>query len=92
VALAGRFDQSDIGLRHLRRILITRSRVEGFLLFDYAERYEEARTQLAAWAQRGKLRHREDILDGIEEMPRAFLRLLRSENFGKQLVRLAGAG
>jgi NADPH-dependent curcumin reductase CurA len=92
VALADRFDQPDIGLRHLRRILITRARVQGFLLFDYAERYEEARAQLAAWAREGRLRHREDILDGIEQMPRAFLRLLRSENFGKQLVRLVGSG
>jgi NADPH-dependent curcumin reductase CurA len=91
VALADRFDQPDIGLRHLRRILITRARVQGFLLFDYAERYEEARAQLAAWAREGRLRHREDILDGIEQMPRAFLRLLRSENFGKQLVRLSDA-
>jgi NADPH-dependent curcumin reductase CurA len=92
VALAGRFDQPDVGLRHLRRILITRSRVQGFLLFDHAERYEEARAQLAVWTRDGRLRHREDILDGIEQMPHAFLRLLRSENFGKQLVRLPAAG
>ncbi len=88
VALADRFDQPDIGPRHLRQILITRARIEGFLLFDFADRYDEGRRQLADWAKAGRLRHREDILDGIEQMPRAFLRLLRSENFGKQLVRL----
>ena len=53
-----------------------------------ADRYEEARRRLAEWAREGRIKHREDILDGIEQMPRAFLRLLRSENFGKQLVRV----
>ena len=92
VALAERFEQPDIGLRHLRQILVTRARVEGFLLFDFAARYEEGRRQLAAWAKAGRLRHREDVLDGIEQMPQAFLRLLRSANFGKQLVRLDDPG
>lgn len=90
VALADRFDQPDMGLRHLRRILVTRATVQGFLLFDYKPRYAEGRSQLAAWAREGRIRHREDVLDGIEQMPHAFLRLLTSQNFGKQLVRLDG--
>jgi NADPH-dependent curcumin reductase CurA len=89
VALADRLGKPDVGPRFLRQILVARARVEGFLLFDYADRYEEGRRRLAAWAREGRIRHREDMLDGIERMPRAFLRLLRSENFGKQLVRLA---
>jgi NADPH-dependent curcumin reductase CurA len=92
VALADRFEQPDIGPRHLRQILITRARIEGFLLFDFADRYEEGRQALAAWAKAVQLRHREDILDGIERMPDAFLRLLRGANFGKQLVRLGQPG
>jgi NADPH-dependent curcumin reductase CurA len=63
--------------------------VRGFLVLDYADRFEVARHRLAEWARSGRLRHREDILDGIEQMPRAFLRLLTGENFGKQLVRVA---
>jgi NADPH-dependent curcumin reductase CurA len=89
VALAERFGQPDIGPRFLRQILVARARVEGFLLFDYAHRHEEGLARLAAWSREGRLRHREDILDGLERMPEAFLRLLRSENFGKQLVRVA---
>ncbi len=89
VALADRIGNPDIGPRFLRQILVARARVEGFLLFDYADRYEEGRRRLAQWAREGRLRHREDVLEGIERMPQAFLRLLRSENFGKQLVRLA---
>lgn len=89
VALADRFDEPDIGPRFLRQIMIARATVHGFLLLDWAHRYDEARRRLAAWAKAGRLRHREDVLDGIEQMPRAFLRLLRGENHGKQLVRLA---
>jgi NADPH-dependent curcumin reductase CurA len=91
VALADRFDQPDIGPRYLRQIMIARATVQGFLVFDHAGRFDLARKRLAAWARSGQLRHREDILDGIEQMPRAFLRLLEGRNFGKQLVRVADA-
>ena len=91
VALADRFDQPDIGPRFLRHIMIARATVQGFLVLDYADRHELARGRLAGWARAGMLRHREDILDGIEQMPQAFLRLLTGRNFGKQLVRLAAA-
>jgi NADPH-dependent curcumin reductase CurA len=91
VALADRFDEPDIGPRFLRQIMIARATVRGFLVLDHADRFELARNRLAGWASSGRLRHREDILDGIEQMPQAFLRLLRGENFGKQLVRLAAA-
>ncbi len=89
VALADRFGQPEVGPRFLRQILVARAQVQGFLLFDYADRFDEARTRLAAWAADGRLVHREDILDGLERMPEAFLRLLTSRNFGKQMVRIA---
>jgi NADPH-dependent curcumin reductase CurA len=92
VALADRFERPDIGVRHLRRILITRARIQGFLVFDFAARFDHARARLAAWAKAGRLRHREDIADGLEAMPRAFLRVLEGRNFGKQLVRVAAEG
>jgi NADPH-dependent curcumin reductase CurA len=86
VALADRFDQPDIGPRFLRQIMLARATVQGFLALDYADRFELARRRLAGWAGSGRLRHREDVLGGIEQMPRAFLRLLNSQNLGKQLV------
>jgi NADPH-dependent curcumin reductase len=88
VALAGRFGQPDIGPRHLRQILVTRATLQGFLVLDHQDRFAWARARLAAWARDGRLRHKEDVLDGIERMPEAFLRLLHGENLGKQLVRL----
>lgn len=88
VALADRFDQPDIGPRFLRRILVTRARIEGFLLDDFEADYGEARRQLTQWYQAGLLESREDVAEGIEATPHALIRMLKGENFGKQLVKL----
>ena len=60
----------------------------GLPVFDYAHRYEEAIARLAAWVRDGKLRYREDILDGLEHAPGAIAGLYRGENLGKRLIRL----
>lgn len=88
VARADRFDQPDIGPRFLRRILVTRARIEGFLLDDFEAQYAEARQQLTDWYRQGLLEAREDVAEGIEAAPQAFIRMLKGENFGKQLVRI----
>ncbi|MFK0278714.1 NADP-dependent oxidoreductase [Ensifer sp. NPDC090286] len=88
IALADRFDQPDIGLRHLRRTLITRARIEGFLLDDHEGEYEMAIADLLSWYKQGLLQTREDVAEGIETVPHAFVRMLKGENFGKQLVKL----
>lgn len=88
VALADRFGQPDIGLRHLRRILVSRVRVEGFLLDDFEPAYAAARGELMEWYRQGFLETREDVSNGIETAPHAFVRMLKGENFGKQLVKL----
>ncbi len=88
VALADRFGQPDIGLRHLRRTLILRARIEGFLLDDFEAHYATARQDLLGWYKQGLLETREDILNGIDAVPAALVRMLKGENFGKQLVKL----
>lgn len=88
VALADRFDQPDIGPRFLRRILVTRARIEGFLLDDFEAEYALARAELTGWYRAGLLQPREDIAHGIEAVPGALIRMLKGENFGKQLVKL----
>lgn len=89
VSLADRLGQPDVGPRFLRQVLVARARIEGFLVLDYKARYAEGFAQLAAWRREGRLKDREDILDGLERLPEAFLRLLTSRNLGKQLVRAA---
>ncbi len=91
ISLAGKFDEPDTGERFLRQILVNRARIEGFLVFDHLEMYPEARRTLAHSAAHGQLVFKTDFMDGIESMPAAFLKLLHSENMGKQLVRTAGS-
>lgn len=88
IALANDFEQEDIGLRSSSRLIVTRAMVQGLVVFDWWHRREEAMTRLAAWHRAGTLQPREDIVDGFERVPEAFLRMMSGRNFGKQLVRL----
>ena len=58
----------------------------GFYVFNFANRFEEAHSRLAALIAAGKLQYREDILEGIEQLPEALMRLFRGDNFGIQMV------
>lgn len=89
ISRADRFDEPDIGLRHLRRILITRARIEGFMQDDFESEYDIAMADLLSWYKQGLLKTREDVAEGIENVPHAFIRVLKGENFGKQLVKLS---
>ncbi len=87
ISLAGKFDEPDMGERFLRQILVSRARVQGFLVFDHLHSYPEARRSIANLHNNGELKFKTDFMDGIENMPEAFLKLLHSKNLGKQLVR-----
>jgi hypothetical protein len=82
------WDPPPMGPRVERHILVKRARMSGLLIFDYAHRYEEAVARLAQWVREGKLKYREDIVDGIEHAPGAIAELYRGENLGKRLIRL----
>lgn len=84
-------EQPEPGPRLLWHLIIKRARVEGFLVLDFAERYREGRAQLAAWLKEGKLRYREEIREGIESTPSAFIDMMRGANTGKMLVRVLDA-
>ena len=88
VSLADKIGKPDIGPRYLRQILVNRARIQGFLVFDFAQRYDEAREHIGGFVRSGKLKFKEDISDGIETMPMSFLELLHSENFGKKLIKI----
>ena len=88
VALADRLGAPDVGPRYHRQILVARARIQGFLVFDFADRYPEAKAHIADLSQRGELQFKEDISEGVDSMAAAFLKLLHSENFGKQLVKI----
>ena len=87
ISLADKFDEADMGERFLRQILVSRATVQGFLVFDHFDSYTEARQSIADLHKNGSLKFRTDFMDGIENMPTAFLKLFYSENMGKQLIR-----
>jgi len=69
-----------------------RARMQGFVIFDYADRYAEARARMAKWIKDGKLKLVEHIIDGdVGDFPDAFRQLYEGRNRGKMLVRLPAA-
>lgn len=65
------------------------ARMEAFFIYEMSEHFARAETQLAQWVAAGCLHYQEDILEGIEQMPRALIRLFEGRNVGKQLVHVA---
>jgi NADPH-dependent curcumin reductase CurA len=82
-------EKLEQGPRFLWHLIIKRAKVQGLLVSDYAARWPEAIQQLATWVREGKLKHRETVAHGIENAPKAFIGMLKGENIGKQLVKLA---
>lgn len=81
--------KQDIGRRDQNVTLVKRIKKQGFVVHDHNDSRPEAVAELSAAVRAGKLRFKEDIAEGIENTPRAFLRMLEGKNQGKQLVRLA---
>lgn len=82
------WDPWPSGPRVERHLLNKAARMQGFLVWDYEHRYEEAVARLAAWVRSGRLKYREEILQGLEQAPDAIAGLYRGENLGKRLIRL----
>jgi NADPH-dependent curcumin reductase len=70
-------------------LLVNRARMEGMIVFDYADRYPQAGRDIAAWIAAGKLKSREDIVEGLASFPEALLKLFSGENFGKLVLKVA---
>ncbi|QDO99619.1 NADP-dependent oxidoreductase [Ferrovibrio terrae] len=88
IAVVDKTPAEDIGLRASARLIVTRATIQGLVVFDWWHLRDEAFKHLAAWHRSGHIRFREDVLDGLERMPEAFLRMMAGGNHGKQLVRL----
>ncbi|WP_226367875.1 NADP-dependent oxidoreductase [Pseudonocardia sp. ICBG162] len=77
------------GPKNYMNLLVSRARMEGFLVGDYIPRWGEAGTELAGWLADGRLHSREDVVDGaVSDFPEVFLKLFRGENTGKLVLRL----
>ncbi|MFL6712605.1 MAG: NADP-dependent oxidoreductase, partial [Sulfurifustis sp.] len=77
------------GPRNYMALLVSRARMEGFVVFDYAARYAEAAKAMAGWIAESKLKAREDIVEGLEMFPQTLLKLFRGENLGKLVIKVS---
>jgi NADPH-dependent curcumin reductase CurA len=77
------------GPKNIMNLVITRSRMEGFIVIDYLRRTEEFLADMVPWYQSGKIIHLEDVQEGFDAIPATLQRLFSGQNQGKQLLRLA---
>jgi NADPH-dependent curcumin reductase CurA len=77
------------GPQNYFNLVLQRASMEGFIVLDWKDEFPLARRRLTAWLRDGRLRHREDIQEGLEHAPRAFARLFEGANLGKQLLKVA---
>ena len=70
-------------------LLVERARMEGFLVFDYADRFMEAIMEMAGWMAEGKLKSKEHIEEGLEKFPETLNKLFKGENLGKLILKVA---
>ena len=69
-------------------LISRRGRMEGFITLDYWDRFDECFTQLKTWAAEGKLRWREELVDGLDRCPDALNMLFTGANTGKVVVQV----
>jgi NADPH-dependent curcumin reductase CurA len=82
------YNGAPLPLTNPALILVSRLKVQGFIVSEHMEFWPEALTELGTLVASGKLKYRESVAQGIASAPEAFLGLLKGQNFGKQLVRL----
>lgn len=82
-------EQPDAGPRWFGQLVVRQAKVEGFLVTQFTERYDEGLKQLSGWLREKRLKYREDIVEGLENAPEAFIGMMEGRNIGKQLVKIA---
>jgi len=92
IAICGQVSQYNLERAqptfHPAALIVSRARMQGFLVTDYAWRFGEAIPRLVRWVTAGEIRYRETVTEGLESAPRAFIGMLNGENRGKALVRV----
>jgi leukotriene B4 12-hydroxydehydrogenase/15-oxo-prostaglandin 13-reductase len=92
VSICGQISQYNLvqpepGPRLLGYVLVKQVKVEGFIVSRFVSRWGEGIAQMAQWLREGKLKHREEVVEGFENTARAFIGLLQGDNTGKMLVK-----
>lgn len=82
-------EEEDLGPRVQTTLIKKSAMMQGFTVGNYADRFQEGAMELGAWLKAGKLKYRETIKEGFENIPNAFLDLFEGKNIGKLLVKVA---
>ena len=77
------------GPKNYLSLLVHRARMEGIVVFDYADRFPIAVKELAGYLKDGRMKSKEDIVSGIDTFPETLLKLFNGENFGKLVLQVA---
>lgn len=80
-----------VGPKNYLSLLVNRARMEGIVVFDYADRYHLAVAEMAGYLKDGRMKSKEDVVHGITNFPDALLKLFSGENFGKLVLEVASA-
>ncbi len=93
IAICGQISQynltePELAPRNLGFLIVFRARMQGFLVNDYVHRFPEGLERLGRWLADGRLVYREDVTEGLENAPSAFIGMLNGANRGKTLVKL----
>jgi NADPH:quinone reductase len=82
-------EQQASGPRWLDQLIVKQARIEGFQVTQFSSRWEEGLRQMTTWLHQKKIRYRDDVVEGIENAPKAFIGILTGETVGKSLVKIA---
>jgi NADPH-dependent curcumin reductase CurA len=73
----------------MRQVLVQRLRLQGFIVSDHLHRQADFQRDMRGWLAAGQIRYREDVVEGLRQAPMAFIGLLRGDNLGKLVIKVA---
>lgn len=93
IAICGQIAQYNdveqaMGPRNLRALLVAQAKMQGFLVYQFAQQHPVALERLSRWVAEGRLKYKEDVVEGFENMPKAFIGMMHGANFGKLVIKL----
>ncbi|WP_350557843.1 NADP-dependent oxidoreductase [Psychrobacter sp. CAL346-MNA-CIBAN-0220] len=93
IAICGQIDDYNKenppkGPRPMNTLVKKSARMEGFVVYDFKDQFDEAKNQLSDWYNDGKIKYRENLIEGFDNIPSAFISLFSGENIGKQMIKV----
>jgi NADPH-dependent curcumin reductase CurA len=73
----------------MEAVLVKRLTMRGFIVSDFDSQIDDFRRDVSSWLKAGEIKYKEDVVEGLENAPTAFIGLLKGQNFGKLLVKVS---